>query len=68
MYLDIDPVMVSWLIIVGASFCTFMVGKEWSKKDQEVIIEDTIMYLIENNFIKAKRNNGEWEIMDLDDH
>lgn len=67
MYLDIDPVLLNWLLILSASFCAFMVGKEWSKKSQENVIEDTIVYLIENNFIKARKTNGEWEILDLDE-
>lgn len=64
----IDPSLISWILISGASFCAFMVGmcvQAWRK---DSVINDTIMYLIENNFINAEKDhNGEWEIIPLDD-
>ena len=63
----IDPIIISWLFIAGASLCAFMIGKNFANASKEEIIEDTIIYLIENNFVKAKQVNGEWEILDLDD-
>lgn len=64
----IDPVLINWLIIGGASFCAFMIGKLLGEQKLENQIEDTIVYLIENNFVHAERNlDGEWEIKQLDE-
>ena len=64
MYLD--PTLVNWLLIGGASACAFMIGKSWNSLTRDEIINNTIVYLIENNFVKAKKVDGEWEILDLD--
>lgn len=65
----IDPTLVSWLIIGGASFCAFMIGKLITEKKLEDQIEDTIDFLIENNFVKARKNlSGEWELETLDEN
>lgn len=63
----IDPTIINWLLIGGASFCAFMVGRIWQSISKEEIINNTIVYLIENNFVKAKLIDGEWEIFDLDE-
>ena len=64
----IDPTIISWLLITGASFCAFMIGRSWDNMNRETIIESTIQYLIDNNFIKAKKIDGEWEILELDEN
>lgn len=64
MYLD--PTLISWLLLGAASVCAFMVGKNWGNEERDEIIENTILYLIENNFVRAKKVNGEWELQDLD--
>lgn len=64
MYLD--PTLISWLLLGAASVCAFMVGKNWGIEERDEIIENTILYLIENNFVRAKKVNGEWELQDLD--
>ena len=64
MYLD--PTLIQWLLIAGVSVCAFMVGKNWNALSQEQIIENTILWMIENNMVRAEKVNGEWEIMDLD--
>jgi len=63
----IDPTLISWILILAASLCAFMIGRSWDKMNREEIIENTIQYLIDNNFIKAKKINGEWEILELDE-
>jgi len=63
----IDPTIISWLLITGASLCAFMIGRSWDNMNRETIIESTIQYLIDNNFIKAKKVDGEWEILELDE-
>lgn len=63
----VDPTLISWLLIAGASLCAFMIGRSWDKMNREIIIESTIQYLIDNNFIKAEKIDGEWEILELDE-
>jgi magnesium-transporting ATPase (P-type) len=63
----IDPTLISWILILATSLCAFMIGRSWDKMNREEIIENTIQYLIDNNFIKAKKINGEWEIIELDE-
>jgi len=63
----IDPTLLNWIFILATSLCAFMIGRSWDKMNREDIIETTIQYLIDNNFIKAKKINGEWEILELDE-
>jgi len=63
----IDPVILNWLLIGGASLCAFMIRKNFRLFTTEDVIENTIIYLIENNYVKAKKINGEWEILELDE-
>lgn len=65
MYLD--PQTIQWLLIGGASFCAYMIGRSSTPKVDD-IIESTIVYLIHNNYVKAKRDeNGEWDLIQLDE-
>lgn len=65
----IDPITIQWLIIGGAAFCAFMIGKLLGEKKLEDQIEDTIEYLIQEGFIKARRNGlGQWEIEKFDEN
>lgn len=66
MIINLDPTWVSWLIILAASFCTFKLGTIWSHRSNDEVIEETIVYLIENNFVKAQMVDGDWELIDLD--
>lgn len=63
----VDPTLISWLLIAGSSLCAFMIGRSWDKMNRETIVESTIQYLIDNNFIKAEKVDGEWEILELDE-
>lgn len=67
----IDPIIISWLLLAAASFAAFMVGLSYSNsKKEEVIenvIENTLLWLIDNNMINAKKVDGEWEILELDE-
>lgn len=62
-----DPIIIQWLCLAGISICAFMVGYSYSKNKDEIIINDTITYLIQNNYVRAKKVNGEWEILELDE-
>lgn len=66
MYLD--PVFIQWLLIGGTSLCAFMMGKSWSNRKTEDIIENTISYMVENNFVRYTRNEkGEIDLIPLDE-
>jgi|TARA_B110000908_G_scaffold165206_1_gene214289 hypothetical protein len=62
--LVLDP----WLFIAGASVCACMIGYHYGTNKKEDVINDTIMYLIEHKFVRAKKIDGEWEIIPLDEN
>lgn len=63
----IDPVIVQWILLAAASGCAFMIGVAWADNRKEEIIEDTIIYLVDNNYLKAKKVDGEIELLPLDE-
>ncbi len=63
----VDPYIISWLLIGFASAAAFMIGYYFKDNEQDQIINDTIMYLINNNYVKGELVNGEWDIIQLDD-
>lgn len=68
----IEPIVIQWLFISAASFAAFMIGKSWNKMSTDEVtkqvIESTIMYMVNNNFVKFKRDeNGEIELLPLDE-
>ena len=58
----IEPIIITWLLLGAAAFCVGLLGYNYGKQKDEAIINDTIVYLIENDFIHARKKNGEWEI------
>lgn len=65
MMITISPVLVQWLLISAASICTFMIGFSIGKGSRLQVIESTIMYLIEHNYVKSRKKDGELEIVPL---
>ena len=64
----IDPIIISWSLLACASAAAFMIGKSWSDSQKEEVIENTILYLIHNNMVRAEKTaDGEWEILELDE-
>ena len=63
----IDFMFVQWSLLLAGAFCAFMVGVAWSNKKRDEVIEDTIVYLVENGFIRSEVVDGEIEILKLDD-
>lgn len=64
----IDPIIVDWAILLGASFAAFMVGKTLSDIRKDDVIENTILFLVENKLVKWKHDeNGEIELLPIDD-
>jgi len=64
--MSIDPNIITWLLLGAASACAFMIGKTYSHNTTDAIIENTILWMINNNYVRAKKVDGEWEIIDLD--
>jgi|TARA_Y100000389_G_scaffold39832_1_gene34301 hypothetical protein len=63
-----NPEIMQWILLALASVCTFMIGYLWSNKKQEETVENTIVYLCDNGFIKHRTDeNGETEILRLDE-
>lgn len=63
----IDPIIIQWLLLAAASGCAFMIGIVWSDNRKDEIIENTIIYLVDNNYLKAKKVDGEIELLPLDE-
>lgn len=58
---------VQWILLTGVSISAFMIGKNYATMKMEQIIEHTILALIEQRMIKAKRDaSGEYEIYEYD--
>ena len=55
----IDPIIIQWLLLGAAAFCAGMMGYSYGKQKDETIINDTIVYLIENDFLHARKTD-EW--------
>ena len=54
--------------IFAAAATAFMIGKSITQNSQDLIIERTIMYLVENNLVRWKKDeNGEIELLRLDE-
>lgn len=53
--------------MAAASFAAFMIGLSYSNNKKEEVIENTLLWLIDNNMINAKKVDGEWEILELDE-
>lgn len=64
----LDPIIIQWLLLGAAAFCAGMMGYSYGKQKDETIINDTIVYLIENDFLHARKTDeGEWDIIPLDE-
>jgi hypothetical protein len=59
---------VLWLLLGAASIAAFMVGKHWNARNDDLIIENTIMFLVDNGLVRWKRDeNGEIELLPIDE-
>lgn len=67
MLIELSPLVFN--ILFGCLFAGIggMIGWSLSNNRREDIIENTILYLVENNFVKAKKVDGELEIMKLNE-
>lgn len=54
--------LVSGLALLSLG-CGVGIGLNWSRYSKEFVIEETIMYMIRNDYAKGFRNeDGDWEI------
>lgn len=54
--IKMDPFTVTILTIIGCSFASFMIGYNLYKIHRDEVINDTIVYLCDNGFIKHYTN------------
>lgn len=63
-----NPEIAKWILLSLASVCAFMIGYLWSNKKQEEIVENAIVYLCDQGFIKHRTDeNGDTEILRIDE-
>lgn len=64
----ISTQVVLWLLLAGASVSAYMIGRAISRHKNDEVINSTILYLVDNNFVRwEKDENGEIELLPLDD-
>jgi hypothetical protein len=65
MLIELSPLVFN--ILFGCLFAGIggMIGYNLSNNRREEIIEDTIIYLVENNYVKSKKIDGELELLKL---
>lgn len=66
--IEIPTVYMLWILMAGASICAYMIGRHMSLRDNDLVIENTIKFLVENELVKWKYDeNGEIELLPLDE-
>ena len=66
--IEIPTVYMLWILMAGASICAYMIGRHMSLRDTDLVIENTIKFLVENELVKWKYDeNGEIELLPLDE-
>ena len=67
MLIELSPLVFN--IIFGCLFAGIggMIGYNISNNRREEIIEDTIVYLVENNYVKSKKVGDELELLKLNE-
>ena len=62
-----DPYIL--YLAIGSLICGIGVGINWSKRMVEVVIDETIEYLIKNNYVHGRKDkHGDWEILTIDEN
>lgn len=65
MFIEISPTLFSIGFAVAFGICGYMVAKFFYIKSHEEVIDETIQYLITNNYIKSKTVDGQLKIVPL---
>ena len=56
-----DPLSI--MLALASLGCGVGIGLNWNRVSREFVIEETIMYMIRNDYAKGyKDENGDWEI------
>ena len=64
----VEPNLIFWFMLGAISICAFMVGF-CAEDKKETVIEETIMYLIKNGYLQARKtDSGEWDIIPLEEN
>ena len=59
----IDPLLLTFFLSSIIFYCAYHIGRNHQKKRTEIAIEETIMYMIKNDFVKYQRDaTGEIEL------
>ena len=60
----LSPELITWIFIGAISFCAFMIWLNWGRQQTNDIIDQTVMYLINEGYVKARKDfKGEWELI-----
>jgi hypothetical protein len=63
-----DPLFLTVLVAGGIFVVSYALGKAAGEGARDETIEKTILYLINERYVKAKRDNhGEWELLRFDE-
>ena len=63
-----DPLFRTVFVGGGIFLVSYMLGKSAGEGDRDLTIENTILYLINERYVKAKRDrSGEWELIKIDE-
>lgn len=63
-----DPWVLTALVGGGIFIVSYLLGKSAGEGDREQTIENTIIYLINERYVKAKRDReGAWELLKIDE-
>jgi len=63
-----DPLFLTVLVAGGIFAVSYTLGKVAGEGARDQTIENTILYLINERYVKAKRDrSGEWELIKFDE-
>jgi hypothetical protein len=65
----LDPLTIVAITSITIFYCAYMIGRNEQRKRTELAIEETIMYMVKNNFVKYQRDvTGEIELFRIDEN
>ena len=65
----LDPLTIVIIASIMIFYCAYMIGRNEQKKRTELAIEETIMYMVKNDFVKYQRDaTGEIELFRIDEN
>lgn len=63
-----DPWILTILVGGGIFVVSYLLGKSAGEGSRDETIENTIIYLINERYVKARRDiKGEWELLKFDE-